>query len=606
MRFTTQVLLLQVVCVFAVVALCTSLFTVLGVQQLRSEAESSALSIARTVASDPDVSAEVSRISAQPGTPARADLEGGPLELLAADVEARTDALFVVITDDQGMRLAHPDAARLGQQVSTSFAEAMAGRESVGWESGTLGESARAKVPIFAPDGATPVGEVSVGFAGASVFDEVPALLGGLALGAVAALAIGALMSFVLRRRLERLTLGLQPEELTALVQNQAAVLDGVGEGVLAYSPDGTITVANEAALRMLGVRDVVGTDLRDLAVPHALREAFSAPLGLTSPSATDGVDAAGAAASTPYALGERIVYIDTRRVERGTRNLGVVAVIRDRTDIARLSERLETVSTMTSALRVQRHEFANRLHVAAGLIDADRVPDARSYLDEVLAAPSAGAASDLDAVTEPFLRSLLEASAADAGERGVQLAVGADTLLVGTVIEPNDVASVMVNLIDNAVRAAVEAEGPCWVEVELLDDGDTLVITVSDSGGGVRHPELLFRRAGDADAAGPPAAAASEQAGLGAGAGSGRASGAPAPDAIHGRGIGLPLIRDIARRHGGDVWLADAGGFDSGAVFCARLPHVMGPRGPQPAAAEPHPTNPALAPAASSAKESR
>ena len=41
----------------------------------------------------------------------------------------------------------------------------------------------------------------------------------------------------------------------------------------------------------------------------------------------------------------------------------------------------------MTDALRVQRHEFANRLHVTAGLIDAGRVPDARDYLDEVLEA---------------------------------------------------------------------------------------------------------------------------------------------------------------------------------------------------------------------------
>ena len=50
-------------------------------------------------------------------------------------------------------------------------------------------------------------------------------------------------------------------------------------------------------------------------------------------------------------------------------------------------------------------------------------------------------------------------------------------------------------------------------------------------------------------------------------------------PDAVHGRGIGLPLAREVAGRLGGDVWLADAGGPDgNGAVFCARLPAVMRP----------------------------
>ncbi|MEB0015203.1 hypothetical protein QN416_26765, partial [Glaciimonas sp. Cout2] len=72
-------------------------------------------------------------------------------------------------------------------------------------------------------------------------------------------------MSFVIRRRLERLTLGLQPEELAALVQNQAAVLDGVGDGVLASGPDGVVTVANATAARLLGISDLVGRRIRDL-----------------------------------------------------------------------------------------------------------------------------------------------------------------------------------------------------------------------------------------------------------------------------------------------------------------------------------------------------
>ena len=66
-------------------------------------------------------------------------------------MERNTGALFVVITDDHGIRLAHPDPQLLGEVVSTSFAEALAGRESVAWESGTLGESARAKVPVRDP-----------------------------------------------------------------------------------------------------------------------------------------------------------------------------------------------------------------------------------------------------------------------------------------------------------------------------------------------------------------------------------------------------------------------------------------------------------------------
>ena len=224
MRFTTRVLLLQVATIVAVVLVSCVVFLLLGIQQLRAEAEGSALNIARTIAADPEVRARVAEISADPGTPAASTLENGPLQEYAHEITARTGTLFVVIADDHGIRLAHPDPALLGQQVSTDYTQVMAGKEVVTWEQGTLGVSARAKVPILPPGGAAaPVGEVSVGFEPASVFDDLPALavvIGALALGAV---AIGVAAAALLRRRWARLTLGLQPDAAVALLQNQSA-----------------------------------------------------------------------------------------------------------------------------------------------------------------------------------------------------------------------------------------------------------------------------------------------------------------------------------------------------------------------------------------------
>lgn len=547
MRFATHLLLWQFACVIAVVAVCTGVFTWLGVQQLRAEAESSALGIARTVATDTDVRRAVEAISAEETVPSAEDLRTGELAALARDVEDTTDALFVVITDDRGIRLAHPDPDRLGEVVSTSFEDALAGRETVSWAEGTLGESARAKVPVFAPGTREPVGEVSVGFARTSVFDDLPPLLIGVAVAATAALLIGLIVSALIRRRLERLTLGVQPEELAALVQNQAAVLDGVGDGVLAYAPGGVVRVANASAARLLGVSDLVGRKIDDLDLPEDVRAALS-----------ERID--GGRAGSPLIVDDRVLFVDTRPVSRAGRDLGAVAVIRDRTDVLQLSERLESVSTMTTALRAQRHEFSNRLHVAAGLIDADRIDEARDYLGEALALP-ADAQDATVALTEPFLRSLIEAKTIEAAERGVALEVEEGTFVLGRVAAAEDVATVLANLVDNAVRAAVQAPPPRRVGLEILDEADTLVITVSDSGSGVSDPGALFER----DPAAPE----------------------PEPDAVHGRGIGLPLVRRIARRLGGEVWLVDAGGPGSGAVFSARLPHTMEGRAAAPVADE-------------------
>ncbi|MVQ43501.1 PAS domain-containing protein [Microbacterium sp. MAH-37] len=529
-------LVTQLITVVAVVAVCSLVFGWISVQQLRTSAEQSALNIARTLAEDHDVQRRVAYYSADPGTPSAADLRDDELQRIAQDVSARTGALFVVITDDHGIRLAHPRPEQLGERVSTGYQQALAGNEVVAWETGTLGESARAKVPVFPVGGGEPIGEVSVGFERASVFSNLPLLVGGIAVAAAAALLLAAIAAALVRRRFRRLTLDLQPEELVALVQNQAAVLDGVGDGVVAADPEGTVRVCNRAAERMLG-SDAVGRPLADLGLDAELLDAARD---------RDGIETV---------IGGRVAYLDVHPVVRNGRDLGEVIVLRDRTDVEALAARLASVQAMTEALRVQRHEFANRMHVAAGLLDAQRAPDARAFLGELLSRGAVDpAVPGIERVPDAFLQSVLGAKADAARERGVQVRVSEDTLVPGAVLAVEDVAAVLGNLVDNAVRAARSAAEP-WVEVGLFADGAELVMTVSDSGTGIDEGVDPFTRG--------------ERTGLG-------------PDAVHGRGFGLALSRDLARRRGGDVWIIDRGGQDGGAVFGARIPGALAPSGIQ------------------------
>lgn len=546
MRFMTRVLLLQLATVAAVVAVSCAVFLILGIQQLRAEAENSALNIARTIAADPEVRSVVTEISADPGTPAGAGLANGPLQAYAGAITSRTGTLFVVIADDHGIRLAHPDPELLGQEVSTDYTEVLAGREVVTWEQGTLGLSARAKVPIYPPGagdadpGVAAIGEVSVGFEPASVFDDLPALALAIAALAAGALAIGGVAALLLRRRWERLTLGLQPEELVALLQNQSAVLDGVGDGVLALDPDGIVRECNATAAEMLGLEGAIGRSLGELGLPDPVLAAIA-----------DGT------ASEGVVVGGRVLYVDSRPVQREGRPIGDVLIVRDRTGLVALSERLESVRSMTAALRVQRHEFANRLHVAAGLLDADRTDEARAFLGEQLArGPVDYSVAHLDLVADAVLQSLIGAKAIEAGERGVRLSVASDTLLWQRVDDIEDVAAVVGNLVDNAVTAAVRGAEPREVEVGCYGDGTTLVLTVADSGPGIAEDDPVAARASAGD-----------------------------EERVHGWGIGLRLSRELARRGGGDVWVIERGAGDgpradadglAGAVFGARLVGVL------------------------------
>ncbi|MEJ6548838.1 sensor histidine kinase [Corynebacterium sp. USCH3] len=554
MRFSTKVLLLQLLTVVAVVAVCSGIFAWLSVGRLKQEAMSSAVSIARSVAEDPQVRSGV----------ATGDPDRGLVDL-AAGVETRTGALFVVITDADGIRLAHPDPARIGHRVSTDHEAALRGDEVMAWETGTLGPSARAKVPVYAPDDSArnvadsaPVGEVSVGFRRASVFDDLPLVLVGVGAAGATALVIGVVASVLMRRRWERLTLGLQPEDLVQLVRHQSAVLDGVEEGVLSVNPDGGVEVFNEVASRLLDLGSVasvgsVGGDgarpsLGELGLPSRVVVALRELERRESPY--------GAGVSFDnVVVGGRVLYVDARPVTRAGRHLGTVIVVRDRTDLAALSRRLGTVQAMGSTLRVQRHEFANRIHAASGLIDAGRVDDARAFLRDMadrgpVDFPLRGA----ELLGEPFLQSFLGGKAMEAGERGVALRVGEETLVLDVIDAPGaveDVATVLGNLVDNAVTAALSVDVPedgadRWAEVTAMQDGASLTLVVADSGAGLD---------------------------------SGRAHGAdPGDDAVHGHGIGLTLSRELVARRGGALWLIDRGGGapGHGAVFGVRLPGVF------------------------------
>lgn len=573
LRFATRVLLLQLAVVAAVVLISAGTFAALTYQWLGEQAEARALSVARTVASSEDVRHETAALAAGPEsalTPA--SLAGGPLQQYAEAVRVRTDALYVLVTDDAGLRLAHPNPALLGQMVSTDPSVALGGGEVTSQEHGTLGRSVRAKVPVFAPGSdSVVVGEVGVGF---STDDLLAGLLRNLppvALVAGLSLALGALASAIMGARLRKLTLGLEPEEISGLAQDQEAVLRGVDEGVIGVSEAGTITVFNDGARRLLAPESkgaFGGLPLAMSGLPAFLADA-SAAAGAAgdSPESRASGDGYGPA---EHVLDGRVVIVTARPVRLGAsgRGLGRVIMVRDRTEVQALTRQLDAVNALGTALRAQRHEFANRLHTVAGLLDIGRPAEARSYIGEIMAGgPLQYPARDLALLTDPYLEAFIGAKSIEAHERGVEVRIGAETLVRGHITDPQDVTAVLGNLMDNAISAAVAgASENKWVEVELLDElsgsGGTLHLVVADSGDGLQVPS--------------PGSQASEAIFA---AGYSTAPSPGGPEVASGQGVGLALIRHLARRRGGDVWVADDGSPQThGAVFCARLPGVLAP----------------------------
>jgi two-component system, CitB family, sensor kinase len=456
-------------------------------------------------------------------------LSGDPTALIqktAEQIRTSTGATYVVVTNRDGIRYSHPNPDLIGKPVDENPATVLAGNTWVGVQRGTLGVSARGKAPIFYQGNV--IGMVSVGFLETAVFNQLLTELPGFALTLLLALGLGVAGSMLLASRLKRQTFGLEPYEIAGLLEEREASLQGIHEGAIATDRDGTITLANDEARRLLALPShCVGRKVSQVLPPGRLLKFLSGGL-----NDEDEVLLAG----------DRVLVASRRAIRVRGREIGHVATLRDTTELTGLAHGLG-VESLTDALRAQAHEFANRLHTIAGLVQMGRADEAMKLIAQTSGVHQELTEALLDRVGDPVLGALLLAKAAVSSERGIELRVSDDTVMTRSALDSEDLITLLGNLIDNALDAAAASSHDRWVSVSVTEQQGELVIKVHDSGPGVLESlnGQIF------------------QEGFSTKSGPGRKR----------RGFGLALVRQVARRNGGDVTVVN----DGGALFTVRLP---------------------------------
>jgi two-component system CitB family sensor kinase len=306
-------------------------------------------------------------------------------------------------------------------------------------------------------------------------------------------------------------------------------MLHGIREGVITLDRSGRVTLINDEARRLVPLGDTaLDRPIGELIPPGRLRDLLTGELaGEDSVVVTD----------------EHILVVNRMPVARQGRELGAVITLRDRTELEGLLRELDSVDALTDALRAQQHEFSNRMHTVAGLIElGDEGAATRYALDA--AGGSAGLAESLrERIEPPEVAALLLAKTTIAAERGVRLEVTPDSQLVGPGADAATLQSIIGNLVDNAIEAAADGPPPAQVTVRVLTEAGTITIEVTDTGGGV-PPELTERIFVDGFTT-------------------------KVSDRHRHRGIGLALVHRLVRRAGGTIEMASSGP----TVFTVRLP---------------------------------
>ncbi len=518
-RVFSQVLLMQLAVAAGVAVLATGLFLAPLSAQLDDQAMQRAFAIAAATAAQPQITEDL--LTSRPSPT-------GPVQREAERIRSATDAEYVVVMDTHGVRWSHPDLAELGRKVSTDPADVLAGRDVKEIDSGTLGRSARGKVPLRRADG-TIVGAVSVGIAYDSVRARLLHAIPGLLAYAGGALAVGALAAYLIARRIHKQTRDLAFSDISGLLAEREAMLHSIREGVVALDRDGRVRLLNDEAMRLLGV----GPEARG----RALEEVLGA--GRT----TDVLAGRVEGTDLLTVRGHRVLVANRMPTEDG----GAVATLRDRTELERLGRELDSTRGLIDALRAQDHEHANRLHTLLGLLELELYDEAVEFIAEVVGVHRATAEQVTEKVRDPLLAAVLVGKATVAAERGVALSLSPATGLPDRLVDPRGLVTVTGNLVDNALDATAGTPGAA-VEVELNTHGRTVVLRVRDNGPGVPAAlrELVFTEGWTTKE--PPA---------------------------HGRrGLGLALVGRFAERMGGSARLGTSP--EGGAEFTVVLPDAL------------------------------
>ncbi|MDB2448857.1 sensor histidine kinase, partial [bacterium] len=394
------------------------------------------------------------------------------------------------------------------------------------------GESMRGKAPVFDDSGRDIIGLVSVGYS----LNQVQATINRYKLVLILAMSFMLLGSvaaaIIIASRFKKAIFGLEPEQIARLFEELDATLQSVREGIIAVNRDGRITTVNRTAIETLGLAP--DTRLDGQLINDVLPESGLMPV----------VESGEPQFDQEVWLNGRHMIVNRLPMKQDGVLMGVVSSFRLRDELDQVSRQLTRIQQYADTLRSQTHEYSNKLHTIAGLIQLGAYEEALALIGSEVSDHQALIQLLLEAVPDPVLAGCLLGKYNRAREMGLLLIIDPDSRMkeIPSNLPRDQLVSVVGNLIDNALEATRQARpNGGQVQLSMTDLGHDLIFEVEDQGPGIpsEQRERIFEKGVTTK-----------------------------KDASHG--LGLHLVRSFVARWGGSVTLEV---LQSGSRFTLYLP---------------------------------
>ncbi len=415
------------------------------------------------------------------------------IQPLAESIRRQTDARFIVVGDLGGIRFSHPIADRIGKKrVGGDNQRAIDSGESyVSKAVGSLGPSMRGKSPVFDAGGEV-IGVTSVGYMLDSIDDTVRGYQYSVVVIVLTALFFSILIGLAISGHFKRILFGLEPEEIARLFEERLATLETVREGIISIDHEGRITTFNRNAVEALDLPKneiLTGRDIREV-----LPESDMCSLLESGKSEKD----------KEVLINGKSLIVNRLPVVHNERVTGVVSSFRPKGELELLTRKLSHIEQYAETLRSQSHEYANKLHTIAGLIQIDAKDEALDLIGQESKGVQELVHLLVAAVPDPVIAGCILGKFNRARELGLELAVDAESHMsdVPPELSREHVVSMLGNLLDNAFEAtrlhrrknpSVERS----VRLTMSDYGNDLIFEIDDNGEGIpdREKQRIFEK---------------------------------------------------------------------------------------------------------------
>ncbi|WP_105901613.1 ATP-binding protein [Vibrio gangliei] len=465
--FRTKVFLLLFSLLCVQVAVMVWQFDRTLLESIKHQVGTRALVQAKEIASDPELIKQVQQ----------RDISGikPHIERLAKI----SDASFIVIGDKQGIRLAHPTPTSVGHpmQGGDNVGVLERGESYVTLREGSLGYGLRGKTPIF-DENHEIIGVVSVGYL-LNRFDQwLNNYMQPLLIEMVVILLLTMIASWAFSRHIQQQMNGMEPHQIALALNLQKSILSSVYEGVIAIDSQGYFLALNDSARKIIGTQHDMHYLKKRQIIEYVANSEFFFHQPLDENLKDEMIQLNG-----HNLIANRVAIFNQQQI------IGWVISFRAKDEIYSLTTDLTQIKQYSDNLRVQRHEYSNRLATISGLLQMGKIDEVQS----LIASENSNKQQLLDFVQRHIeldqVAGLLLGKSLRAKELGLKLQLDPTCQLshLNCNLSETELCAILGNLIENAFDSTLKnANSSRVVEVLLSDAGQDLVIEVTDNGTGI------------------------------------------------------------------------------------------------------------------------